>query len=102
MLRCIRVHRRKAAPPFVGSTEGQAAWHILCENNYICGCKNFGEVYRSRKFDPEKASDMLDHTRDLREKNTRLLKSPKELKKYPKTVRSMSFCGCDPKIGKKK
>ena len=90
------------APPFVSSTEGQAAWHVLCENNYICGCKNFGEVYRSQKVDPEKASDMLDHSRDLHEKNTHLLKSPKELKRNPEAVRIMSFSGCDPKIGKKK
>ncbi len=92
----------QAARPFVGSTEGQAAWHILCENNYITGCKNFGEVYRSQAVDPEKASNMLDWSRDLREVNTHMLKSPKDLKKYPEAVRIMNFSGCDPKIGKKR
>ena len=92
----------QAAPPFVGSTQGQAAWHILCENNYICGCKNFGEVFRSQAYDPEKASDMLDYTRDLKEKDTHLLRSPKELKNYPDAVRIMRNCGCDASIGKKK
>ena len=92
----------QAAPPFVASTVGQATWHILCENNYITGCKNFGEVFRSQATDPEKASNMLDYSRDLFEKNTHLLKTPKDLKKYPDAVRIMENSGCDPKIGKKK
>lgn len=92
----------QAAPAFVGSTEGQAAWHILCENNYICGCKNYGEVFRSQGYDPEQASDMLDYTRDLKEKDTHLLRSPKELKNYPDAVRILQNSGCDASIGKKK
>jgi hypothetical protein len=50
----------------------------------------------------EKASDMLDITRDLREKDTHVLKTPKDLKQYPEAVRIMEFSGCDPKVGKKK
>ena len=92
----------QTAPPFVGSTEGQAAWHILCENNYVTGCKNFGEVYRSQNFDPEGASNMLDASRHLREMNTHLLKDPGELKKYPDAVRIMQRAGCDTGIGKRK
>lgn len=82
----------------VASTEGQAAWHILCENNFVCCCKNYGEVFRSQGFDPEKASDMLDITRDLREINTHLLDSPEELKNYPVAVRVMEACGCDESV----
>ena len=97
-----RIYLQQLCKPFVGSTEGQAAWHILSENNYVTGCVNFGQIYRSQRFDPEKASDMLDITRDLREKDTHVLKSPKDLKKYPEAVRIMEFSGCDPKVGKKK
>lgn len=49
----------------------------------------------------EHASDMPDETRDVREKNTHMLKSAKELKKYPEAVRIMNFSGCAPEIGKK-
>jgi hypothetical protein len=97
-----RIYLQQLCKPFVGSTEGQAAWHILSENNYVTGCKNFGQIYRSQHFDPEKASDMLDITRDLREKDTHVLKTPKDLKQYPEAVRIMEFSGCDPKVGKKK
>ena len=88
--------------PFTASTGQQSSWHILSENNYICGCKNFGEVYRSQQYDPEKASDMLDYTRDLHEKDTHLLKNAKELQKYPEAVRILSFSGCDEALGKKR
>lgn len=88
--------------PFTACTNLQASWHILSENNYICGCKTFGEVYRSPYFDPEKASDMLDYTRDLHEKDTHLLKNMKELSKYPEAMRILSFSGCDKAIGSKR
>ena len=77
------------------STEGQAAWHILCENNYICGCKSFGEVYRSQAKDPQNAADMLDESRDLRQRHTHLLKSPKDLQSYADARRIVEFSGCD-------
>lgn len=85
----------------IASTELQAAWHILAENNYIVGCKNFGEVYRSQGVDPEYASDMLDVTRDLREKDTHMVKTVRALKKIPEAVRILDFSGCRPEIGKK-
>lgn len=97
-----RIYLQAAWPRNSASVAGQATWHILCENNYICCCKDFGEVYRSQAYDPEKASDMLDITRDLREVNTHMLKSQKDLKKYPEAVRIMEFCGCDAQIGKKR
>ncbi len=90
-----------AGPVGTGSVEGQAAWHILCENNFFCCCKNFGEIYRSQKIDPEKASNMLDISRDLREKDTHMLKNPAALKGYPVAVRVMADSGCSPDIGKK-
>ncbi len=92
--------QRASAPSGIGSTLGQAAWHILCENNYICGCKNFGEIFRSQHNDPVHAADMLDASRDLREINTHMLKSAKELKQYPDAVRIIHECGCSPDIGK--
>ncbi len=90
-----------AGPVGTGSVEGQAAWHILCENNFFCCCKNFGDIYRSQRVDPEKASNMLDISRDLREKDTHVLKTAKELKKYPVAVRVMAESGCSPEVGKK-
>lgn len=97
-----RIYLQTWGSPFTACTEGQSAWNILCENNYITGCKNFGEIYRSQAVDPEKASDMLDPSRRLRERDTHMLKSPKDLKKYPTAVRIMNNSGCDPKIGKKR
>ncbi len=81
------------------SVMGQCTWHILCENNYICCCKDFGEVYRSQAVDPEKASDMLDASRDLREKDTHLLATADELKNYPMAMRVVQFSGCDETVG---
>lgn len=85
----------------IASTEQQAAWHILAENNYVVGCKNFGEVFRSQAVDPEHASDMLDLSRDLREKDTHMIKTVRALKKIPEAVRILDFSGCRPEIGKK-
>jgi len=83
-----------------GSTANQASWHILSENNYVCGCKKLGEVYRSMT-DLENASNMLDVTRDNHEKDTHMLRSVKELKKYPEALQIMNFSGCnDVKIKK--
>lgn len=96
-----RIYLQMGWPVHTASVAGQATRHILCENNYICCCKNFGEAYRSQAVGPEHASDMPDETRDVREKNTHMLKSAKELKKYLEAVRIMNFSGCAPEIGKK-
>jgi hypothetical protein len=89
-------------PRLPASTSGQAAWHILCENNYICGCKNFGEVYRSQAKDPKNAADMLDESRDLHQRHTHLLKSAKELRNYTDAWRVVEFSGCDLTIAGKR
>ena len=86
--------------PFPGSTEGQAAWHILCENNYIVGCKDLGAVYAAG--DREQALDRLDVLRDLRQKDTHLLRSVKELRKDPTAARILTNAGCHASIGKTK
>lgn len=89
------------AGAFIGSTELQASWHILSENNYLCCCDDFGVIYRSQDFDPVKASDMLDYTRDNREKDTHMLKNTNELEKYPEALRILHYSGCEAKIGEK-
>jgi hypothetical protein len=78
--------------PFPGSTLDQAAWHILCENNYIVGCQHLGEVYAAGDW--ENALDRLDALRDLHQKDTHLLRSVKELKKIPAAARILDNAGC--------
>ena len=86
--------------PWPGSTEGQAAWHILCENNYIVACGNLGEVYRAN--DKENALDRLDVLRDLHQKDTHLLRTLKNLKKDPAANRILTNAGCDRSLEKSK
>ncbi len=82
------------------STWNQSCWHIFCENNFICCCKNFGEVYRSQAIDPEKAADRLDDSRHLREKNTHLLKSARDIKKHPVAAQVVAAAGCEKAVRK--
>ncbi len=91
-----RIYIQNAPAP--GSTEGQAAWHILCENNYIVGCRHYGEIYAAG--DREHALDRLDVLRDLHEKNTHLIPSLKALRKDPAAARILENAGCDKSIGK--
>ena len=86
--------------PYPGSTESQSTWHILCENNYIVGCKDLGAVYAAG--DREQALDRLDVLRDLRQKDTHLLRSVKELRKDPTAARILTNAGCHASIGKTK
>ena len=86
--------------PYPGSTEDQSTWHILCENNYIVGCKDLGAVYAAG--DREQALDRLDVLRDLRQKDTHLLRSVKELRKDPTAARILTNAGCHASIGKTK
>ena len=86
--------------PYPGATEDQASWHILCENNYMVGCQNMGEVYAAG--DTVHASDRLDALRDLREKDTHLIPSVKALRKDPTAARILANAGCDKAIGKTK
>ena len=93
-----RIYLQNAPAP--GSTEGQAAWHILCDNNYIVGCPHLGVVYAAG--DTEHALDRLDVLRDLHEKNTHLLRNLKELRRDPTAARILANAGCDKSIGKAK
>ena len=93
-----RIYLQNAPAP--GSTEGQAAWHILCDNNYTVGCPHLGVVYAAG--DTEHALDRLDVLRDLHEKNTHLLRNIKELRKNPTAARILANAGCDKTIGKAK
>ena len=93
-----RIYLQNAPAP--GSTEGQAAWHILCDNNYIVGCPHLGVVYAAG--DTEHALDRLDVLRDLHEKNTHLLRNLKELRRNPTAARILANAGCDKSIGKAK
>ncbi len=72
---------------------GQAAWHILCEDNYIACAKDFGEVYRSQRVDPVYASDMLDVTRDLCEKGTVLFATEDALRADPDAAAVIAGAG---------
>ncbi len=77
------------------STWHQSCWHIFSENNFICCCKNFGEVYRSQAIDPENAADRLDYSRHLRQKDTHLLNSVQEIRNHPVAARVVEIAGCD-------
>ena len=79
----------------------QDTWHILCDNNYIVGCKDHDEVYGG--FDPNtnKHWSLLDENRFLREKDTHIIPNMRALRKIPEAVRIMNFSGCDSSIGKK-
>ena len=86
--------------PWPGSTESQSTWHILCENNYVVGCKDFCALFASG--DPEQALDRMDALRDLHQKNTHLIRTVKELKKDPTAARILTAAGCDKDLGKYK
>ncbi len=86
--------------PYPGSTEQQSTWHILCENNYIVGCKNFSDLFDSG--DPEHALDRMDVLRDLHQKNTHLIRTVNELKKDPTAARILANAGCAKSLGKAK
>ena len=86
--------------PYPGSTELQSTWHILCENNYVVGCKDFCSLFASG--DGEHALDRMDVLRDLHQKNTRLLRSVRELKQDPTAARILSNAGCAKDVGKTK
>lgn len=93
-----RIYLQKCSGPVhTGSTEGQAAWHILCEDNYIACAKDFGEVYRSQRYDPVYASDMLDASRDLREKGTILFETEADLRAYPDALAIINGAGASAK-----
>lgn len=89
--RSARIYLQGA--PYPGSTELQSTWHILCENNYVVGCKDFCALFASG--DPREALDRMDALRDLHQKNTHLLRSARELKKDPSAARIMANAGCD-------
>ena len=86
--------------PYPGSTEQQSTWHILCENNFIVGCRDFRSLFASG--DPEGALDRMDVLRDLHQKDTHLIPSVRALKKNPTAARILTNAGCDPTIGKAK
>ena len=89
-----RIYLQKcSAPSDTASVAGQAAWHILCENNYIACAKDFGEVYRSQRIDPVHASDMLDATRDLRERGTVLFETEDALRADPNAAAVIAGAG---------
>ena len=89
-----RIYLQKcAAPSGTASVAGQAAWHILCEDNYIACAENFGEVYRSQRVDPVHASDMLDATRDLRERGTVLFETEDALRADPNAAAIIAGAG---------
>ncbi|MBQ9735407.1 MAG: right-handed parallel beta-helix repeat-containing protein [Clostridia bacterium] len=89
-----RIYLQRVGEPFQASTYNQNDWHILLENNYICCADNFGDVYRSQDFDREGATDMLDYTRHLRERNTHLLPSVRALKRIPEARAIWNAAGC--------
>ena len=78
----------------VASTEEQAAWNILCDNNYMCLFNNRDEAFQ----DPRSLYDNVDTTRNLFEHNTHYVASEKELFKINEASLIIKNAGCDKKI----
>ncbi|MBQ7922139.1 MAG: right-handed parallel beta-helix repeat-containing protein [Clostridia bacterium] len=81
--------------------DGQDTWHILCDNNYIVGCKDHAEVFGGVNAETKEMWSLLDENRFLREKDTHIVPSMRVLRKNPEAVRIMEFSGCCPSVGKK-
>ena len=79
----------------------QDTWHILCDNNYIVGCKDHAEVYGGYNSETKEMWSLLDENRFLREKDTHIIPNMRALRKIPEAVRIMEFAGCCPTVGKK-
>ena len=88
-LQCLR-----KASFFTACHDQQCAWNILCENNYICCVENFGRIFASYEYDPARASDRLDYTRHLWERDTHIVKSVAALKKIPEAKNIWDGAGC--------
>ena len=81
----------------VASTEEQATWNILCDNNYMCLFNNRDEAYQ----DPQAIYDFVDVTRNLFERNTHYVPTEKDLLKCNESSLIIKYSGCSENIIKK-